>query len=137
LEQKRKASKQCHQNTKDTATPREMTRLLVDLQNGSLIGRDLSELLLETMSHCLDDQRIRGKLPKKTKVAHKTGSWDKNLGKGQNYGYFSDVGIIYLPQEKGHIAISLYTSSKHTSSRKKHFGMMSKISRMIYDEMSR
>lgn len=135
LDIRRKASKKMHENDDDTASPRDMTRLLVDLQNGSLIGKDLSELLLETMSHCLDNRRIKGDLPKRIKVAHKTGSWDKNLGKGQNYGYFSDVGIIYLPQEKGHIAISIFTSSKHTSSRKKHLGIIAKVARMIYDEL--
>lgn len=135
LEKLRKSVKNLYGGKEDTTTPKEMTKLLIALKKGDLIGKDKSDMLLEIMSHCLDDKRMRGDLPKRVKVAHKTGSWDKNLGKGQNYGIFSDVGVIYLPNGKGHVAISLYTDSRHSSDRKKHFAMISKATRMIYDEL--
>jgi len=69
------------------------------------------------------EQRIKGMLPKNTDFAHKTGSIA---------GAINDVGIITLPQNKGHLAIALYFkgSKKEMPEKEKIIG---EVARTIYD----
>lgn len=135
-DQKRKASKAFYYNKQDTTSPRDMTILLTDLFNGSLLGEKYSELLLDNMSRCTERERIVKHLPYSIKVAHKTGSWwDKN-GAGHHYATFADIGIIYLPNNKGHIALSIYSTSDKNADRKTHLSNIATISKMIYKEFS-
>ena len=84
---------------RDQATPRDMTRLLDLLWQGKVVDADASKAMLELMKRCRTGAaRIKGLLPSDTVVAHKTGS----LG-----GTVDDLGIIYLPQSAGHVAISV------------------------------
>jgi len=91
-----------NQNAKDPrdqATPRDMNRLLEMLWQGKIVDAESSNSMLELMKRCRTGAgRIKGLLPQGTVVAHKTGS----LG-----GTVDDVGIIYLPQDAGHVAISV------------------------------
>ncbi|MFN2447150.1 MAG: serine hydrolase [Vicinamibacterales bacterium] len=84
---------------RDQATPRDMTRLLEMLWRGSVVDPEASKAMLELMKRCRTGAaRIKGLLPPDTVVAHKTGS----LG-----GTVDDLGIIYLPDGAGHVAISV------------------------------
>lgn len=84
---------------RDQATPREMTRLLELLWRGQAVDADASKAMLELMKRCRTGYaRLRGLLPHDTILAHKTGT----IG-----GAINDVGIIYLPDEAGHVAISV------------------------------
>lgn len=84
---------------RDQATPHDMTRLLEMLWQGKVVDADASKAMLELMKRCRTGAaRIKGLLPSDTVVAHKTGS----LG-----GTVDDLGIIYLPQSAGHVAISV------------------------------
>jgi beta-lactamase class A len=66
--------------------------------------------------------RIKGLLPANVKVAHKTGTWAidepeylRYPGSKELFRFASDVGIITLPNGKGHIAIAVYVKSKSAS----------------------
>jgi beta-lactamase class A len=56
------------------------------------------------------------------KVAHKTGTWAiseqdylRYPGSNKLFRFASDVGIITLPHNKGHIAIAVYVKSRSVS----------------------
>jgi beta-lactamase class A len=84
---------------RDTATPRAFLALLEKIWRGDAVDRDASTAMLETMKRCTTGRgRIRGLLPPNVDFAHKTGT----IG-----GALADVGIIYLPDQAGHVAISV------------------------------
>ncbi len=86
---------------RDTATPRAFVALLEKIWRGEAVDRASSDAMLETMKRCTTGRaRIRGLLPANVELAHKTGS----IG-----GALSDVGIIYLPDNAGHVAIAVMT----------------------------
>ena len=93
---------------RDQATPRAFVTLLEKIWRGEAVDRTSSDAILETMKRCTTGaQRIKGLLPRGTVVAHKTGS----MG-----GVFDDVGIIYLPDNGGHVAITVLTKSARAPS---------------------
>jgi beta-lactamase class A len=109
---------------RDTATPDDMTRLLVRLWSGDLLSPQSTKFLLDMLARCdTGKARIKGMLPQGTVVAHKTGT----LG-----GVVDDTGIITLPGDGGHIAISVFTKSSNrpeaTSER-----AIAEVARTIYD----
>jgi len=60
---------------RDTATPDDMTKLLVRLWKRDLLTSQSSAFLIEMLGRCeTGKSRIRGMLPDGTAVAHKTGS---------------------------------------------------------------
>jgi len=82
--------------------------LLEKIWRGEVVDRASSDAILETMKRCTTGaQRIKGLLPRNIDVAHKTGS----MG-----GVFDDVGIIYLPDDMGHVAIAVLTKSARAAS---------------------
>lgn len=84
---------------RDTATPNAMVALLEKIWRGQVIDRAASDAMLDLLKRCrTGENRIRGLLPSSTEVAHKTGT----LG-----GVVNDVGIVYLPDEAGHVAIAV------------------------------
>lgn len=137
VEKRIKATKEFYASKNDTTTPRDMTRLLIDLFNGSLLGEEYSTLLLETMQRCKEDRRIRKAVPAHIKIAHKTGTWYERFGKGAQWGSLSDTGIIYLPGEGGHIALSIYTDSSKVSCTGVHCDQIAKVAKLIYNEFSK
>jgi beta-lactamase class A len=84
---------------RDQATPRAFVTLLEKMWRGQAVDRASSDAMLETMKRCRTGPgRIKGLLPANTSVAHKTGT----IG-----GVIDDVGIIYLPDDAGHVAIAV------------------------------
>ena len=84
---------------RDTATPNAMVMLLEKIWRGAAVDRAASDAMLELLKRCRTGTgRIPGLLPGGTVVAHKTGT----LG-----GVVDDVGIVYLPDGAGHIAIAV------------------------------
>ncbi len=132
-EVKLKQYRALYEGIEDTATPKAMTHLLISLHSGGLINDENRDFLLDIMSHSWGD-RIKKLLPQDIKVAHKTGTWYDNDVAGTAYNYTSDVGIIALPDNKGHVAISVYTSSDKGSSAKKQTEAIGKVSKLVYDE---
>jgi beta-lactamase class A len=84
---------------RDNATPNGMVALLDRIWRGETVDRAASEAMLDLLKRCrTGENRLRGLLPASTPVAHKTGT----LG-----GVVNDVGIIYLPDGAGHLAIAV------------------------------
>jgi beta-lactamase class A len=84
---------------RDTATPNAMVALLETIWRGEAVDRTASDAMLELLKRCrTGENRLRGLLPASTPVAHKTGT----LG-----GVVNDVGIVYLPEGAGHVAIAV------------------------------
>ncbi len=109
---------------RDTATPDDMTKLLVRLWKRDALTAQSSTTLLEVMDRCQTGKsRIKGMLPLVTPVAHKTGS----LG-----GIANDVGIITLPGDAGHVAISVFTKG---SGRPEEVSekAIAEVARTVYD----
>jgi beta-lactamase class A len=83
----------------DAAPPESLARLLVLLQQGKILSRTGTDTLLAIMGRTVTGKgRIEGLLPAGTAVAHKTGT----IGSVAN-----DVGIVTLPEGRGHLAIAL------------------------------
>jgi len=89
-----------YRDSREMATPFDMAQLIAKLWRGELMTPDRSKLLLEIMYNCQTGaNRIRGLLPRGTRVAEKTGQ----LGETTN-----DVGIIDLPDGAGHLVAAIY-----------------------------
>ena len=100
VEEKQAAREKFKSDSKDRGTPRAMSRLLSMIQTGNLLASGYAELLFKIMQRCkTSSQRIMGFLPLGVCVAHKTGSAS---------GYTNDVGIVYLPNNRGEVALSIY-----------------------------
>jgi beta-lactamase class A len=67
--------------------------------------------------------RLMGMLPPRTPVAHKTGSLTS---------YTCDIGIITLPHEAGHIAISVYIEDS-VMDLANNERAIAEVSRMLFD----
>jgi beta-lactamase class A len=108
---------------RDSATPLAMNRLLAAIFRGQA-GTDAScRSMTEILLACeTGEKRIRGLLPEKVQVAHKTGT----LG-----GTVNDVGILYLPEGRGHVAVSIL--SKGMKDREKAERAIAEIARFAYD----
>jgi beta-lactamase class A len=109
---------------RDQAAPREMTRLLELLWQGKVVDREASAEILELMKRCRTGAaRIKGLLPRDTVVAHKTGS----VG-----GTIDDVGVIYLPHNAGHVAISVLSKRTRADSADVE-RVIAEVARYAYD----
>ncbi|HYA17127.1 MAG TPA: class A beta-lactamase [Bryobacteraceae bacterium] len=109
---------------KDTATPDDMTRLLVMLWKREVLAPESSKMLLEMLDRCeTGKSRIKGLLPQGTDVAHKTGS----LG-----GVVNDIGILTLPGDAGHVAISVFTKASFRPEEISEKAI-AEIARTVYD----
>ena len=111
-------------NPQDTATPDDMTRLLVMLWKRELLTPESSKLLLDMLDRCeTGKSRIKGMLPQGTDVAHKTGS----LG-----GVVNDTGILTLPGDAGHVALSVFTKASFKTEEASEKAI-AEIARTVYD----
>ncbi len=109
---------------RDTATPDDMTKLVTRIWKRNLFSTRNSAVLLGMLERCQTGKsRLKGLLPAGTPVSHKTGT----LG-----GVADDVGVITLPGDAGHVAISVFTkgSSKPSEASEK---AIAEIARTVYD----
>lgn len=140
LKNKASAWKIFQDDKRDTTTSDDMAKLLVKLYKGEALSEPSTNLLIKIMEKCHTGRsRIKGLLPAHVKVAHKTGTWAigeqkylKYPGSKELFRFASDVGIITLPKDKGHIAIAVYVKSQAASdySRNRAIALAS---RAIYD----
>lgn len=140
LEKKMQAWRRFQNDSRDTTTPNDMAKLLEKLYKGQVLSKSSTQFLIKVMEACQTGRnRIKGLLPRNVKVAHKTGTWSiteqnylrhprsKNL-----YRFASDVGIITLPQNKGHIAVAIYVKSTGANDHTRSHAI-ALASRAIYD----
>jgi beta-lactamase class A len=87
-------------DARDSATPAAMAELLTRIFGGKALGAASTKILVETMERCrTGENRLRGRLPAGTVVAHKTGT----LG-----GSVNDVGVVTLPGDGGRLVIAVF-----------------------------
>jgi beta-lactamase class A len=90
----------------NTTTPNFSNQLLNELLKNKLLTKKSTKFLFETMvSTSVGQNRIKGKLPIKTEVAHRTGSSYTN--EAGMTGAINDIGIVKLPNGN-HFAISIF-----------------------------
>lgn len=140
LSKKVLAWRRFEKDARDSTTPEDMANLLVKLYNNEVLSESSTNLLIKIMEKCRTGRsRIKGLLPPNVKVAHKTGTWAideldylRYPGSKKLFRFASDVGIITLPHNKGHIAIAIYVKSQSASDypRSRSIALAS---RAIYD----
>lgn len=124
-EVRQQAQKKFVTDPRDTATPQAITTLLSRLYRQEILKPKSNEVLLDAMQRCQTGAaRLKGLLPIGTQIAHKTGT--------SNGGITNDAGIITLPNQAGHVAISVLIkgSSKDDPERER---AIAEISRAVYD----
>jgi beta-lactamase class A len=118
------AKKLFHDDSRDHATPSAMTTLLLKLFKNELLNEQNTSWLLNTMRrNKLYPNRLMGLLPHRTPVAHKTGTAT---------GYTNDVGIITLPHNAGHIAITAFIKESRKD-KIPNERVLAEVSRTVYD----
>jgi beta-lactamase class A len=123
-ESRRAAARKFEADPRDTSTPEAMGMLLERIYRGDLLKPESRALLIDILERCqTGETRLKGILPPKTVVAHKTGS----IG-----GSANDVGIITLPDDAGHIAIAVFVKSSEKGSAERERAI-AQIARAVYD----
>jgi beta-lactamase class A len=108
---------------RDTATPLAMNELLRAIYSDRAASPDSTRRMTEILLACETGRnRIPGLLPKGDLAAHKTGT----LG-----GAVADVGVLYLPDGRGKVLISILT--RGVENRDKAERAIAEIARYTYD----
>jgi beta-lactamase class A len=108
---------------RDTATPLAMNDLLRAIYSGRAASPSSTLWIREILLACeTGTNRIPGRLPEGAPAAHKTGT----LG-----GAVADVGVLYLPDGRGHVLISVLT--RGVEDREKAENAIAEIARYAYD----
>ena len=108
---------------RDTATPLAMNELLRAIYSGRAASPDSTRRMTEILLACETGRnRIPGLLPEGDLAAHKTGT----LG-----GAVADVGVLYLPDGRGKVLISVLT--RGVKNRDKAERAIAEIARYTYD----
>lgn len=114
-----------HRDKPNKATASDLAQLLAKLQRGELLKPPQFSLLFGFMERARTggERRLRAGLPAGTKVADKTGTGDNNT---------NDVGLITLPEGKGHLAIAVLISgsSRPAEAQEK---LIAELARAAYD----
>jgi beta-lactamase class A len=119
-----KASEKFSQILEDQSTPQAMNRLLEMIYKKEILDEESCDFILSLMLECQTGQgRIKGNLPARTKIAHKTGT----IG-----GTVNDSGIIYLPDNLGHVALTIFTKDMTLKSKDVE-EIIAQISKFVYD----
>jgi beta-lactamase class A len=121
-----KADDQFNKTDKDTAKPADMNRLLEMLVNGEIVDRAASDEIIAILKECqTGTARIPGLLPKEVaiEVAHKSGTIS---------GSINDTGIVPLPYNAGHLAITVFMKNTKASTAVRE-RVIADITRYAYD----
>lgn len=95
---------------RDTATPRGATSLLAALWGGRLLNRENTTRLAGWMTRGNNPaSRIVAGVPAGTPVGHKTGTWNSEDGAARIA--VNNVGVVTLPDGRGHLAMALFVRS--------------------------
>ena len=94
-----------HRDKPNTGTASDLAHLLAQLQKGEILQQPQLTLLLGFMTRAMTggERRLRADLPAGTPVADKTGT-------GEPGSSTNDVGLITLPEGKGHLAVAVLLS---------------------------
>jgi beta-lactamase class A len=123
-EQMKVSSRTFDGDPRDTSTPEAMSELLLKLYSQPILKPETKLLLLDILRRCETGlTRLKGSLPPNTEVLHKTGT----IGMTAN-----DVGIVTLPNDAGHLVVSIFTmtSEKPLPDRERS---IAEVARVLYD----
>jgi beta-lactamase class A len=102
-----------------------MAHLLQKVWKREGLSERSSALLLDIMLRCqTGEARIKGLLPPRTDVMHKTGT----LG----IGVANDVGIMRLPDGAGHVVIAVFVKESQANAATQE-RTIAQVSRAVYD----
>lgn len=112
------------QDPRDQSTPAAMNLLLEKIWKKEILDPQSSSFIISTLLQCQTGEgRIKGRLPPRTSLAHKTGTIA---------GTVNDAGIIYLPDGLGHVVLTVFTKNflVRTSQVEE---IIAEIGRLVYD----
>ena len=119
------AAEAFYKDKRDTSTPDGMAKLLESVWRGRALSKANTDLLLDIMRRCeTGPNRIKGLLTPDIVVRHKTGT----LG----IGVANDVGIIDLPNNAGHLVLTVFVKESTRSSEMQERAI-AQIARAAYD----
>ncbi|MED4784338.1 serine hydrolase [Brevibacillus choshinensis] len=107
----------------NVATPADLNRLLVMIAKKEILTPASCDIMLDIMRRQHYNSRLPYLLPPGTKVAHKTGTVNEVV---------NDAGIIYLPENKGAIAITVL--SRGIKDKQAAELTIARVAKAIYDE---
>jgi beta-lactamase class A len=109
---------------KDQSSPHAMNRLLEKIFKKEILDEPSCEYIISVMLKCqTGGRRLKGDLPPYVQLAHKTGT----IG-----GTVNNVGIIYLPDDLGHVAITIFAKDTEKETREIE-DVIAQISRFVFD----
>lgn len=106
----------------NAATPEDMAKLVELIAKKQIISEQACDGMLDILFRQQFNSRLPYMLPAKTKVAHKTGTLSDCV---------NDVGVIYLPEDKGSFAISVL--SKNNPTMEEGERTIGRLARAAYD----
>lgn len=113
---------------RDTATPEALVDLLLKIWRREALSPAQSTVLLDIMARTESGRRrLRGLLPKGTRVTHKTGTLTGIVT--------NDAGIITLPGGAGHVAIAVMVKESHNAIPVQERAI-AEIARAVYDHFA-
>ena len=119
-----RANDQFNKTEKDVAKPSDMNRILEKLLAGQIVDKAASDEIIDILKECQTGAaRIPGLLPADTIVAHKTGT----IG-----GSINDAGIVFLPYNAGHLAITVLMRDARAATADRE-RVIADITRYAYD----
>lgn len=127
-EERKKRMEQFDSEVHDFSTPREIGIILEKLVKGDIVDRETSDEIIATLRHHTGARLITRFLPFGTTVARKGGS----LGRDWKMTVLCDSGIIFLPQDAGHIVICAFANELE-SPWYEFEEMVGYVSRFAYD----
>jgi beta-lactamase class A len=109
---------------KDQSSPNDMNSLLELIFKKEILDEESCDFIVNMMLKCqTGERRLRGDLPRYVRIAHKTGT----IG-----GTVNNAGIIYLPDDLGHVAITVFTKDTEGDTEDIE-DVIAQIARFVYD----
>lgn len=105
----------------NVSTAREMSVMLYNINNESLLNINSRESIIDYMSHVKNNRLIQAGLPKDAQFIHKTGDIGSMLG---------DAGIVYAPNGKRYV-VTIFAKRPYNSPQGKEF--IVEASKIIYN----
>lgn len=133
-ERRRMAMQKALVDARDTCSAEAIVRFLAAIKTGQVLSTPHTRLLLDAMARCrTGEKRLKGLLPDKTPVAHKTGSMISSIEIHDNRPFLTaDVGLIDLPANKGEIALAVFVAgSPHQSQIQDR--VVARLARRVYE----
>jgi len=118
------AAENFSQVIKDQSSPKSMNRLLELIFKKEILDERSCDFIISVMLKCqTGERRLKGGLPSQVRIAHKTGT----IG-----GTVNNAGIIYLPDDLGHVAITVFSKDTEDDTEDVE-DAIAQIARFVYD----